>query len=145
MRVATAGGLGTLPALFLCSCVSLFNEPASVPPHVSIIQLVANPDRYHLTVVEVQAYATVRHEGNQLCAVEKPASTKDCLWLQYDDGPYETDADLARFDRAKARWEQEFNGKRISVVGTFNRDRTGHEALWSGGIEKITRVSELRF
>jgi hypothetical protein len=134
-----------LPTLLLCGCVSVSDGPASVPPYVSIIQLVANPDRYHLTVVQIEGYATLRHEGNQLCPVEKPGSTKDCVWLQYDDGPYESDADLARFDRAKARWEREFNGKRISVVGTFNRGLMGHENLWSGGIEKIRRVLDLHF
>jgi len=107
---------------------------------VSILSLIVNPEKYHGKKVYLGAYATVRFEGDSLCAVQKPASSKDCLWLQFDDGPYKTEKDIARFDRAKKKWER-YNGKRITLVGTFNKENTGHFGLFSGAIEHITSVS----
>lgn len=128
-------------AVALAMQQSAFAEaPKDRGEYVSIIRLVANPERYHGKVVFLSAYATVKFEGNQLCAVQKPASTKDCLWLQFDDGPYVNDEDLARYKRAKAKWEK-FNGKLISLRGTFSMENTGHFGLWSGAIEYITDVT----
>jgi len=107
--------------------------------YVSIVQLIANPDRYHGKVIFISAYATIRHEGDSLCMVPKAASSKDCVWLRFDDGPYETEKDFARYERARAKW-QRLSGKRISVRGTFSKTDTGHLRMYSGGIGKISDV-----
>jgi hypothetical protein len=91
---------------------------------VSIIQLVANPERYHGKVVFITAYATIELENNSLCMTPTPASHKDCIWLEYDDG-------------TKAAWSK-MNGHRVTVRGTFNKDNTGHFGGWSGALESVT-------
>jgi hypothetical protein len=108
---------------------------------VSIIQLVANPDRYHGKLVYFRAYATVRFEGNSLCMTPDRINTKDCLWLQYDDGPWKTDKDMERYKTAQKKWEG-FNGKVIFVRGIFNKKNTGHFGLFAGALERIMEVSE---
>lgn len=131
-------------AATLCAlCVSV-EVAAQAPPRdlgesVSIIQLIANPDRYHGKVVSLNAYATVAFENNTLCMVAKPASSMDCVWLQYDDGPWETKADMSRFDRQRAKWLQ-YHGKPVFVRGTFNKSNTGHLSCCPGAIEKIADV-----
>ena len=107
--------------------------------YVSIVQLIAHPDRYDGKVVFLIAYATIRHEGDSLCMVPKAASSKDCVWLRFDDGPYETEQDFVRYDRARAKWQQ-LSGKLISVRGTFSKTDTGHFGMYSGGIGKISDV-----
>ncbi len=106
---------------------------------VSIINLIATPERYDGKLVFLSAYATVRFEGNSLCMTQQPASASDCLWLEFDDGPYETEQDYQRYKLAEAKWKK-YNGKRISVRGIFNRGNTGHFGLWPGAIEKIVDV-----
>lgn len=112
---------------------------ADTGEYVSIIQLIANPDRYHGKVVFLSVYPKVEFEGDCLCMVPNAASSKDCLWLQYDDGPWETDKDMERYKRAQARWKP-LSGKRVSVRGTFNKNNTGHFGLFSGALEKIADV-----
>ena len=106
---------------------------------VAIKELVGNPDRYHAKVVRVRGFVTIRFENNSLCAVPKPTSKKDCLWLQFDDGRLETNADIDRYERAKAKW-QPLSGSSVELRGTFNKTSHGHQDLWPGAIERVTDI-----
>lgn len=106
---------------------------------VSVIQLVATPERYDGAVVFVTGFLTIEFENNSLCATPTVASSKDCLWVQYDDGPWETEMDMQRYNAAKAKWTA-MSGKRVSIRATFSKDNTGHMGGSSGGLEKIVDV-----
>ena len=113
------------------------NREDATGENVSIIQLVANPQRYHGKVVVVAAYATVEPENSSLCMTRNPASHKDCIWLEYDDAPSNSPTDMQKLKRTKAAWSK-MNGHRVTVRGTFNQDNTGHFGGWSGAIESIS-------
>lgn len=106
---------------------------------VSLVRLIAVPDRYDGKVVMVSGYAFIEFENDNLCIVAKPNTTRDCIWIQYFDGPVETDADLERLEAAKRKWSK-FNGKYISIRGIFDASDTGHLGGSSGGIGHITEV-----
>jgi hypothetical protein len=138
LRIVSVVGMISLLITAMGSAAVELNENKS-GERVSLIQLISDPNRYDGKVVFLGAYAIVQFEGNSLCMQPRPASSKDCVWLQFDDGPWETKQDMVRYRRAAAKWRK-FNGKRISVRGTFNQNNLGHFGGWSGAIEKISRV-----
>lgn len=105
---------------------------------LSINQLLADPSRFDRRTVFVAAYANIEFEMDSLCDV--PGSPrKRCVWLTYDDGPYETEQDLARYQTSEEKWRA-FHGKRVLVHGTFIRGPRGHFGMYQGEINRITDV-----
>jgi len=105
---------------------------------VSIDQLLAHPGEFHGKAVPVLAYAKIEFEGDRLCAVPR-APMQNCIWLSFDDGPYESEQDLARYLAARKRWRA-FDGRRVLVRGTFNRGPSGHLSLFPGDISHVVGV-----
>lgn len=126
--------MAALALLASVACVS----SRDVSQSVTIDQLLAHPGEFHGKAVAVLAYAKIEFEGDRLCAVPR-APMQSCIWLSYDDGPYETEQDLARYLAARARWRA-FDGRRILVRGTFNRGPSGHFGLFRGDISHIAGV-----
>ena len=109
---------------------------------VSVAQLTSEPSVFHGKQVSVSGYAQIQFENDVLCPQRQPVTSRSCIWLNYDDGPYESEADMARYDAAEERWRS-FDGKRIRVVGTFDARDTGHLGSTSGGLHHIIDVSVL--
>ena len=105
--------------------------------HVSIIQLISNPERYDGKVVFLSAYATIEFEGDRLCMVPKPASSKDCVWLEVVNGASEGAKDAAQSDAGEIKLRA-LSGHRISIRGTLSKSSTGHLGGFAGALEKIT-------
>jgi hypothetical protein len=114
-------------------------QPRDLGEEVSLVNLIATPERYHGKVVSVTVYATIGFENMSLCASRQVLTNKDCLWLHIDSGPFETDQDLKRYLEREKLWKQ-FHRQVISLRGTFNQKNTGHLGGWSGSIEKVTEV-----
>ena len=107
--------------------------------NVSLINLIATPERYDKKLVFVTDYASIGLENMSLCLAERTASAKDCIWLNIDSGPYDTDEDMRRYQSKEKIWKQ-FHEKIVSVRGTFDKKDTGHFGMWSGGIKNIVDV-----
>jgi hypothetical protein len=96
---------------------------------VSIIQLVATPDKYHGHYVRVIGYVQLEFEGNAIYLSkddERYGVYKNGLWLDMS-GEFEEDTKL-------------YDGKFCLVEGTFDVANHGHMGLWSGAIENIKRL-----
>jgi hypothetical protein len=106
---------------------------------VSLIRLIAVPERYDGKRIAVSGFAEIEFENMSLCPWRPVAARKDCLWLEIDDGPFEDDSDEQRYLDKERRW-QKFHDKAITVYGTFAVKHTGHFGLWSGAIRSIERV-----
>ncbi len=104
----------------------------------SIDQLLAHTGKFDGRAIVVVAYANIEVEGDELCDVPS-AGRKGCIWLTYNDEPYETEQDLARYDAVEEKWRA-FHGKRILVRGTFNRGPSGHFESYPGEINRVTGV-----
>ncbi len=126
--------ISTVALLASAGCVSSRDASQSL----SIDQLLAHPSKFDGRAIVVVAYANIEFEGDELCDVPS-AGREGCIWLTYDDGPYETEQDLARYQAADEKWRT-FHGKRVLVRGTFNRGPSGHFGMYTGEIHRITGV-----
>ncbi len=126
--------ISAVALLASAGCVS----SRDVSQSLSIDQLLAHPSKFDGRAVVVVAYANIEFEGDVLCDVPR-AGRKGCIWLTYDDGPYETEQDLVRYDAVEEKWRA-FHGKRVLVRGTFNRGPSGHWGMYLGEINRITGV-----
>ncbi len=104
---------------------------------LSIDQLLAHPSKFDGRAVVVVAYANIEFEVDVLCDV--PSPPRKCIWLTYNDEPYETEQDLVRYDAVEEKWRA-FHGKRVLVRGTFNRGPSVHWVPYPGEINRITGV-----
>ena len=128
--------ISAVALLAFAGCVS----SRDVSESLSIDQLLAHPGKFDGRTVVVVAYANIEFEGDELCGVPPSAPRNQrCIWLTWDDGPYETEQDLVRYDAAEEKWRA-FHGKRVLVRGTFNRYPSGHFGMYGGEINRITEV-----
>ncbi len=126
--------ISAVALLASAGCVS----SRDVSQSLSIDQLLAHPSKFDGRAVVVVAYANIEFEIDTLC--DGPSANRGpCIWLTYDDGPYETEQDMDRYQAAEEKWRA-FHGRRVLVHGTFNSGRSGHFGMYSGEINLITGV-----
>jgi len=106
---------------------------------VSLINLVATPEKYHGKLVHVTGWASIEFENTALCLSEKTVSTKECVWLEIADGPF-LQRDGASADlNAEKRWKK-FHARVVTLEGIFDMRNTGHMGAYSSAIGKISKV-----
>jgi hypothetical protein len=118
-----------LVGLFFCISMLLANCPHAASQSdspVSLIQLIANPEKYDGKLVQVVGFLRLEHEG-------------DALYLHEDDYMHELYGNAIGIGVTKEwKWpKDDVNMRYVMVVGTF---RAGKSNLYSGTIVKITNV-----
>lgn len=106
---------------------------------VSLINLIATPERYHGKKVHITAYITVEFENMSLCMSEHVISRKDCLWLAIGPDEIQSVGDVKRYNQMKDVWLQA-NHQVAVIHGTFDMEHTGHLGGWTGAIKNVTHV-----
>lgn len=104
---------------------------APTPPReVSLVQLLAAPERYHGKRVEVVGFLRLEFEG-------------DALYLHAEDYRYSLTRNGLWVDRTKEMGEhqKELDRRYVRVEGTFDARRTGHMGLWSGALREVRRCT----
>ena len=106
------------------------------PEVVSMIQLIANPDKYHGKTVGINGYLRNVFEHSSIYYTKELSdrrSTKDALWVRYHKdckmNPHTEDG-LEYFDK---KW--------VLLVGQFRKDEFGHMGANSGAIVNVTIIS----
>jgi len=102
---------------------------ADEPINVSLIQLIANPKEYDGKFVRVGGFASFEFEG-------------DAIYLHKDDMRYCLTKNGLWLDTGSLG-KQKFNGKYVSVEAIFNATSKGHMGLWSGSLQRISRMGLL--
>lgn len=134
---AYARQLGVLLiAIFMTPPLSA-SEDEGDPLWVSIINLIASPDLYDRKKVFVSGWVSFGVEDRSICLVSRPASSKDCLWLEFSDAVEDSVFGQKSLAERRAILEAN-NGKSISLHGVFDADLTGHFGGWSGGLRQIS-------
>ena len=110
---------------------------------VSLAQLIGNPDAYHGKALWVVAHVTIEFENMTACPSATATQMKQCLWLQIDDGPYNTDQDYARYQSKRNVWEQ-YGHQTVAIHTTFDKTERGHFSMWPGGLRRVTEMSGSR-
>ena len=96
---------------------------AQTVPTVSLITVIANPDRYHNKVIVVGGFVRVQFEGNAVYTHKDDFTysiTKNGLWLN--------------FGKAKAEDVRSIHQKYTLLKGRFIADDFGHMRLYSGSL-----------
>ena len=125
-----------LTSILFWLLLSGFNEygkPNQDAIDLSLINLIATPEKYHNKPVRVIGVANLEFESHK-------------LYINKEDRTYsvfKSAVCLAGIDlEAIGKSEKEIlalNGKHVLVEGVFNKDRNGHFGMSSGCIINITR------
>src|SRR5262245_42923930 len=106
------------------------SAPGSPVP-VSLIQLIATPDAYHGKYVRVHGFVRIEHEGTAIYL-----HRDDCDYMLTRNGLWLVASDVA----AEGSREARVNNRYALIEGRFDAKNRGHRGLWSGAIDKITRM-----
>lgn len=102
---------------------------ADEPLEVSMIQLIATPDKFHGKFVRVIGYLHLEFEGNALYLHREDhlaAISMNGIWF---GGTVET-----------MKTPKVFTDQYMLVEGTFDSKSHGHMGMWSGAISNVKRV-----
>ena len=103
---------------------------AEEPTDVSMVQLVATPERYQGKVIRVVAFLHIEFEGNGLYTHEEDyrrSLYKNGVWVDLSGRSYSDASKL--------------NNSYVIAVGTFDATTMGHLGLWSGTLKDVQRLS----
>ena len=96
---------------------------------VSIIELIANPEKYDSKLVRVIGVGNLEFEGNYICLSKEDweQSGSNQIWIELGTRatPYQE--------------AQAYNGKYVIVEGFFDKDNCGHFGIFHGAITKVSR------
>lgn len=113
-----------LVMVFMCSTAK-----ASDITDVSLIQLIANPEKYDGLPVRVFAFLHLEFEGDALYLHQedyKKSLPMNAVWIALTDG--QTNA------------SKKFSGGYVLVEGTFSAKERGHFGMFAGSIQQVTRI-----
>lgn len=94
---------------------------------VSIVNLIAEPKKYHNKSVRVIGASQIAFEGSEVCLSKDDLLfqiSSNCLYLKFD----------IKTDNLTS-----FNGKYVLIEGVFDAKDKGHGSLNSGTIKEVTR------
>ena len=130
--------------LVISLIIAFYIEPVSyamesTPIDVSLIQLIANPDKYHGKFVRVSGYLHNKMEDSGLYLCKEDADYlvgKNSLWVRYD-------AKVSLMGLKKNPPLLYFDCKMVLLEGTFNKDSNGHLGMFASELNHVSRVLEL--
>lgn len=98
--------------------------------NVSIVRLIATPEKYHERKVQVVAFINLEFEGDAIYLHKEDYEkglTNNGFWVTFS----------SKLDKKEIN---ELNKRYVLIEGTFVKDRHGHMGLFSGEIYEITRI-----
>jgi hypothetical protein len=116
---------------------------AAVPPRVagepkkaqvndvSLVQLIAAPEKFDGKTVRVHGYVRIEHEGTAVYLHRDDCEhmlTKNGLWLAVNDGV------------GPGSREEAVNNRYAIIEGRFEAGKKGHMGLWSGSLVDVSRL-----
>jgi hypothetical protein len=96
---------------------------------VSLIQLIATPEKFHQTNVRVLGFAIIEFEGTAIYLSKEFAEynlTKNAIWINIG-----LSEQFKQYDR-----------KYVLIEGFFDKDDRGHLGMYSGALIHISRIEE---
>jgi hypothetical protein len=117
-----------LLALLILCFAALSDATAEQPLDVSMIQLIATPEKYQGKRVRMLAFLRLEFEGNALYLHKEDyqhAIYRNGLWIDLPKG---------------VSTGKGLTNRYVIVEGLFDATRHGHMDLWSGAITDVTRL-----
>jgi hypothetical protein len=119
--------------LIACVCIiaTLFvaSIEAQEPTNVTLVQLIANPEKFDGRLIRVIGFLRLEFEGNVLYLHREDyenAILGDGIWVDVTPAITKRSATL--------------NMKYILLEGVFSSSDRGHMGMWSGALKQIRRV-----
>ena len=97
---------------------------------VSMIKLLANPERYNGKRIILHGYLNLEFEGNALYFHKDDYLQnilKNSVWVNLND--------------KIAEQAHKYNKAYVTILGTFDNEDTGHMGVFGGGLKNITNIS----
>ncbi len=116
-------------ALALGPTATVTAQPQMRPQDVSLIRLIANPNDFDGKPVRLIAFLRLEFEGDALFvsrADYENRISKNGIWIDIPD-PVEKEA-------------SEYSDRYVLVEGMFSAKDKGHMGLFSGALQKVSRV-----
>jgi hypothetical protein len=136
MQMISAVPSKVIGVLLLCATLPLaFAQKQQESEWISLIGLIATPERYDGKLVHVTGWATIEFENTALCLSDRPVSTKECVWLEIVEGPLVTSS----YTKAEESWKK-FHRRVITLQGRFLMRNNGHMGAYSGSIGQVTKT-----
>ena len=98
---------------------------------LSLVNLIATPEKYHGKKVQIIGYLNIKFEGNGIYLHKddyEHGIYSNGFWVSIDKNIQQKIAD------------EKINKNYVLLEGTFNMNQRGHMGLWSGAIEQITQI-----
>lgn len=102
---------------------------------ISMVALLATPEKYHLQKIWVMGVGNIEFEGNALFldkASWENNISGNSIWL-----------DIDRNSAVNLSSALALNGQYVLIEGVFDMDMTGHFGMWHGGITHITHYERV--
>ncbi|MBI5325483.1 MAG: hypothetical protein HZB41_09490 [Ignavibacteriae bacterium] len=116
---------------------SILNENSEEPAEIiSMISIIANPEKYHGKILRVLGYLNLEFEG-------------DAIYLHLEDYKYfnlrnglwvDIQSNSSLFKKKNFK---KINHKYVFIQGKFDMNMKGHFGMWSGSIRNITSIDVL--
>jgi hypothetical protein len=121
-----------LVTLLILSFAASHTAMALQPMDVSLIQLIATPEKYQGQRVRIRAFLRIEFEGNAVYLHKEDyekAIHRNGLWIDLPKG----------ISSSKG-----LSSQYVLAEGVFDGNRKGHLDLWSGTISDVTRLEPWR-
>lgn len=122
-----------------------FTPVAERPQSVSLVQLLASPEKYHDQFVRVEGFLHNKFENSALYLSKQDGDFligKNAVWVSYSD-----EVQLQPRGDANNKKERDlfyFDRKFVLLEGRFDKGVRGHMGAYSGGLTGVTRIMELK-
>lgn len=103
--------------------------------NISLIRLIATPERYDGKVIQVEGFLNLEFEGNAIYLHKEDYENSLCengFWVNFSDEIKLTKKTI------------DYNKKYVIIIGTFDMKSNGHMGLFGGTIKNITRLDVLK-
>lgn len=117
----------------LCFQAVTPTQQGIIPADVSLIELIANPTKYHEKKVVVRAFLTVRFEDDALYLTREDSQylLGNAVWVSFST-------------KAKRDSLAKYNNCFVEMVATFDKDKHGHGGAYKGTLSSIESIAPLR-
>jgi hypothetical protein len=112
------------------------------PESVSIIRLIATPEKYQGKFVRIEGYLHNQFEDSAIYLSKDDADhliNKNALWVRYAEKAQKQ----ALYSEQEPDNLRYFDRKYVLIEGVFNEYDHGHLGAYAGSIKKVTRIMEL--
>ncbi|MES1220987.1 MAG: hypothetical protein ABUT20_36140 [Bacteroidota bacterium] len=102
-----------------------------IQENVSLVKLIANPEKYDSKRIQVIGYLHLEFEGDAIYLHKEDFNHRisaNSLWVNFSS------------KLTKKRDLSKFNNKYVIIIGTFKADEKGHMSMFGGTLDNIVRL-----